>query len=54
MSIEGDLFRVTVKGPRESDVKNFNNGLAAVCVTWDEWGFIDKTGREVTPFRYTF
>ena len=32
---------------------DFHDGLAGVCLD-GKWGFIDKTGREVTPFKYTF
>ena len=38
------------------DVRNFSEGLAAVCVgdPYDggKWGFIDKTGKEVIPCKY--
>ena len=37
------------------NVKYFREGLAAVSKTVDNWlkyGFIDKTGKEVIPFKY--
>ncbi|HPF56020.1 MAG TPA: WG repeat-containing protein, partial [Clostridiales bacterium] len=39
--------------PIYDEVRNFSDGLAAVCIN-DKWGYIDKTGKVVVPIKYGF